>query len=111
MHGKKAMAKPEERPTTYGCGRACSAEGCETVLSNYNPSSLCCLHNQGWAMRRRSARHHRDDRPVLVGNCQNPGCGTEFVTTNPAKKYCSDRCRMQAFQRRAVAERSQAATA
>ena len=32
-------------------------------------------------------------------------CGREFVTTNPAKKYCSDGCRMKAFQARMLAAR------
>lgn len=109
VHGKKAMAKPDERPRTYGAGRVCSAEGCQTILSSYNPSAVCCLHSHSWAVSPNSSRHHREDRRVLVVNCQNPECRAEFATSNPAKKYCNDRCRMQAFQRRTTAERSRAA--
>ncbi len=29
---------------SYRPGRVCQAEGCTTVLSIYNPSSLCSLH-------------------------------------------------------------------
>jgi hypothetical protein len=29
---------------TYRAGRICLAEGCTTVLSIYNPSPLCSLH-------------------------------------------------------------------
>ena len=32
-------------------------------------------------------------------------CAREFITTNPAKKYCSDACRMKAFQARVMAAR------
>ena len=32
-------------------------------------------------------------------------CGREFTTTNPAKKYCSDACRMRAFQARVMESR------
>ena len=105
VHGKSAMANPDDRPRTYGAGRVCAADGCDTVLSSYNPSSVCCLHSQGWTLHRRSVERHAAGRPELVGTCQNPHCGQPFVTTNPAKKYCCDRCRMQAFQRRAMAGR------
>ena len=111
VHGKSAMASPDERPRTYGGGRICTAEGCDTVLSSYNPSSVCCLHSQGWTVRRRSIERRVVGRPELVGTCLNPQCGAEFVTTNPAKKYCCDRCRMQAFQRRAMAARGNAVAA
>ena len=105
VHGKSAMANPDDRPRTYGAGRVCAADGCDTVLSSYNPSSVCCLHSQGWTLHRGSVERHAAGRPELIGACQNPHCGQPFVTTNPAKKYCCDRCRMQAFQRRAMAGR------
>jgi hypothetical protein len=111
VHGKSAMANPDERPRTYGAGRVCTADGCDTVLSSYNPSSVCCLHNQGWTVHRRSIERHAAGRPELVGTCRNPQCGQPFVTTNPAKKYCCDRCRMQAFQRRAMAGRGRTVAA
>ena len=103
------MASPEERPQTYGSGRVCAVEGCSTVLSRYNPSPICCLHSHGWASRRTPLARNRSRLPELVGTCQNPRCGAEFATTNPAKRYCCDRCRMQNFQRRATAERRAAA--
>lgn len=105
VHGKSAMANPDERPRTYGAGRVCTADGCDTVLSSYNPSTVCCLHSQGWTIHRRSVERHAPGRPKLVGTCQNSRCSQPFVTTNPAKKYCCDRCRMQAFQRRAMTAR------
>jgi hypothetical protein len=105
VHGKKALASADERPRTYGAGRVCATEGCSTVLSSYNPSTVCCLHSQGWTVRRSSVERRVHERPEIVGTCQNAQCATEFVTTNPAKKYCSDRCRMQAFQARVAAER------
>jgi hypothetical protein len=105
VHGKKAQASADERPRTYGAGRVCATEGCGTVLSSYNPSAVCCLHSQGWTVKRSSVERRVRERPELVETCQNAQCGTEFVTTNPAKKYCSDRCRMQAFQARVAADR------
>jgi len=111
VHGKSAMANADERPRTYGGGRICTADGCETVLSSYNPSSVCCLHSQGWTTRRRSIERRVAGRPELVGTCLNPQCGAAFVTTNPAKKYCCDRCRMQAFQRRAMDARGRTVAA
>jgi hypothetical protein len=105
VHGKKAQASADQRPRTYGAGRVCATEGCGTVLSSYNPSAVCCLHSQGWTVKRSSVERRVRERPELVESCQNAQCGTEFVTTNPAKKYCSDRCRMQAFQARVAAER------
>jgi hypothetical protein len=110
-HGKKALASADERPRTYGAGRVCATDGCGTVLSSYNPSAVCCLHSQGWTVRRGPAERRVHERPELVGTCHNAQCGAEFVTTNPAKKYCSDRCRMQAFQHRATAQRSGAMAA
>jgi hypothetical protein len=32
------------RQPTYGNGRVCGSEGCETVLSRYNQSDLCWQH-------------------------------------------------------------------
>jgi hypothetical protein len=110
VHGRRAMASQDERPRTYGTGRVRAVEGCSTVLSSYNPSALCCLHNRDWTVRPRPVERHTEGLTELIGTCQNPLCGAEFVTTNPAKKYCDSRCRMQAFQRRLTAERGRAAT-
>jgi len=94
----------EGRLTTYGSGRVCAAEGCTTVLSSYNPSPFCCLHGHGWARERSEQRQYRA-RPELTRVCAFAACGHEFVTTNPHRKYCSDRCRMRAFQQRLTLQR------
>ncbi len=98
----------EDRLATYGSGRVCAADGCATVLSRYNPSPFCCLHGHGWARQRAEQRQYRA-RPELTRSCANPACESEFVTTNPHRKYCSDRCRMRAFQQRLTLQRRQTA--
>jgi hypothetical protein len=80
-----------ERVRTYASGRVCAAEGCTTVLSIYNPSRFCGLHS---APDRSSVRR-KPLRPLRQCACEH--CGAEFETTNPVRKYCSDRCRMAAF--------------
>jgi hypothetical protein len=80
-----------ERVRTYATGRVCSAEGCFTILSIYNPSRFCGVHS---APDRSSARR-KPLRPLRQCACDH--CGAEFETTNPVRKYCSDRCRMAAF--------------
>jgi hypothetical protein len=111
-HGARSSARADECPPTFGAGRVCAAPGCETLLSSYNPGSVCCLHSKGWTAERPAVRRPRrvDERPELAGTCQNPGCGTAFVTTNPARKFCSDRCRMQAYQLRLASQSSSHAT-
>jgi hypothetical protein len=80
-----------ERVRTYATGRVCAAEGCMTVLSMYNPSRFCGLHSAP----DRSAIRRKPLRPLRQCSCEH--CGAEFETTNPVRKYCSDRCRMAAF--------------
>ena len=108
VSASRVLVCDDTAPRSHGTGRVCTAEGCTTVLSRYNPSPLCCLHSQGWVGPDELVppRRHQRPRPVLVGNCLNPRCQAEFVTTNPSKKYCSDRCRMQAFQIRVAVERT-----
>lgn len=93
------------RTKTYGAGRTCSVEGCQTRLSAYNPSSICALHSGGWRDELKRATRKRREREEITRNCSFEPCSREFVTYNPAKKYCSDACRMRAFQARAVAAR------
>jgi hypothetical protein len=96
------------RTKTYGHGRVCAVSGCGTLLSTYNPSSVCALHGGGWKDEiRRSTRRQRQ-REETARYCGFESCGREFVTSNPAKKYCSDACRMRAFQARVVATRQHA---
>jgi hypothetical protein len=41
--------RKHELPDTYGKGRACVEEGCETrSLSIYNPGPACYLHTPKW---------------------------------------------------------------
>lgn len=97
------IATCDEGPASHGLGRVCAAEGCTTVLSRYNPSGVCCQHSHGWVADEVDGVG-RQPRPELIGNCLNPRCQAEFVTANAAKKFCSNRCRMQAFQLRRAAE-------
>lgn len=93
-----------ERPRTWGSGRVCATPGCGTVLSSYNPSALCSLHSAGWRVGSQKTHRHYREREELQRRCANECCNREFATTNPARKFCSDRCRMQAFQARRSAE-------
>jgi len=94
-----------DKTRTYGVGRICKVEGCGTRLSSYNPSQVCALHGDGWKEEFhpgvRGVSHHEE----MSRRCAFELCGREFVTTNPAKKYCSDGCRMKAFQARLLAAR------
>lgn len=49
VRGKEAAARPPR-------GRMCEVEGCQTILSTYNSSSLCWLHTQ-------PSYHHALSRP------------------------------------------------
>ncbi len=88
----------DEPVRTYGAGRVCAVEGCTTRLSRYNPSPCCSLHAK--SMPSTGGRRQRLDVPVVRRRCAYEPCGCEFTTTNAARKYCSDRCRMRAFQKR-----------
>jgi len=85
-----------ERVRAFEPERRCAHEGCHTVLSIYNPSSYCGVHDRG----RTSRPPRQNDRKLLERTCANGSCLTSFVTANPARVYCSDRCRMRAFQQR-----------
>jgi len=96
------------RTKTYGTGRVCNVEGCQTRLSAYNPSDICALHSGSWHDDMRYSSRKRHEREEITRNCSFAPCSREFVTYNPAKKYCSDACRMRAFQARTVAARQSA---
>lgn len=96
------------RTKTYGQGRVCVIDGCDTLLSAYNPSSVCALHGGGWKDELRRATRKQRLREETTRYCSFDACGREFVTSNSAKKYCSDACRMRAFQARIVATRQAA---
>ncbi len=76
----------------YQDGRICAHPECHTILSIYNATKYCTLHT------RPSPRHL--ERKGTVREVECPQCGAVFETHNPARKYCSDRCRMTAFARR-----------
>ncbi len=90
---------------TYGIGRICVVEGCGTRLSAYNPSSVCALHGGAWRDDFHHGARKSSQREEIARRCSFDPCGREFSTTNPAKKYCSDACRMKAFQARVMAAR------
>lgn len=93
-----------QRVTVYGCGRVCAEPECETVLSAYNPSAYCWLHERrALAAKVRSPRN--EARPVRKA-CAHDACTRAFQSANPARRYCSDRCRMAAFQSRRSMARS-----
>ena len=52
--GTMAAARPLEsgKPlSTWGVQRRCTAPGCDTLLSRYNPADTCTSHG-GWRNRR-----------------------------------------------------------
>jgi len=106
-HGSHAPG----RPRTYGSGRVCAVEGCGTILSAYNPSDVCALHSGAWQTEPAHQGRQAVEREELTRRCAYAACGREFTTTNPAKKYCCDACRMRAFQARVTAARRMAASA
>jgi hypothetical protein len=87
---------------TYGVGRICMVDGCGTRLSAYNPSNVCALHGGSWQEEYHRTTRKTAQREEITRHCAFDHCRREFVTTNPAKKYCSDACRMKAFQARVM---------
>ena len=81
---------------SFGGGRVCVAGDCGTILSSYNPSSWCAIHD-----RLSPARKWRGTgRPTVSRSCANPACGTVFESANTKRQYCSDTCRGLAFYAR-----------
>ena len=80
-------------------------DGCGTRLSAYNPSSVCALHGGSWEEEYHRTTRKATQREEIARHCAFEQCGREFTTTNPAKKYCSDACRMKAFQARVMETR------
>lgn len=80
-------------------GRICSAPGCATALSIYNPSSHCALHGDWSKEKAPPPRRHYGERI-----CANPGCLQQFAAVFPRQKYCDARCRRQAAKQRTVAK-------
>ena len=99
----RALDTGSGRVRVFQADRRCREEGCITVLSIYNPSAYCSLHDRPQHGR----RGRQSSRQVVQRVCANEACAEPFVTTNPARVYCSDRCRMSAFQQRRQAEKRQ----
>ena len=91
--------RKSDRVRTYSEGRVCAEPGCTTVLSVYNPSPRCALHQH----RAVVVRLRRLESVEVERRCFH--CGAPFVTTNPRRKYCSARCRSHAFAAREKAVR------
>jgi hypothetical protein len=107
LRGRRLSVQVDDmtKSKTYGGGRTCTVAGCETRLSTYNPSNICALHNGGWKDELKRPSRKQRLREEMTRYCSFEPCSREFVTSNPAKKYCSDACRMKAFQARAVTAR------
>jgi endogenous inhibitor of DNA gyrase (YacG/DUF329 family) len=76
-------------------------DGCDTILSIYNPAKYCSAHGNP----AQNARRLRPARITRTATCEH--CGVPFETANANRMYCSDRCRMAAFSRRKrVAQRA-----
>jgi hypothetical protein len=87
-----------ERVASFPHGRVCAAEDCDTILSTYNPSAYCAVHEAHAASPRPRAR--RPSFACEPHRCANPACGRWFKTSNAKRQYCSSRCRSQAFDER-----------
>ena len=48
---RPSTGKLRDRVPTYGNGRVCEVWGCTTILSAYNPSHFCSVHDHGSALR------------------------------------------------------------
>jgi hypothetical protein len=88
------------RVDTYEAGRVCAVEGCDTKLSLYNPSPACACHAASWASRPDKPKERASRPEPTLRSCAHERCGREFLTTNAARKYCSDACRMRAWSSR-----------
>jgi len=86
-----------ESVTVYERGRVCARSGCSTRLSVYNPSDYCAAHA---ALATPRPRIHQSHGPLSERRCASETCNEVFVSGNPKRLYCCQRCRMAAFQRR-----------
>ena len=100
MSGRRSR----DRVSVFGGDRVCAAADCGTILSVYNPSSRCVIHDKREVSLQ--ARASRKDRPSEARRCGTAACERWFESPNPKRLFCSDRCRLQAFyeHRRAAAD-------
>jgi hypothetical protein len=103
LRGRRCL----ERVDVFGAGRVCAAADCGTILSTYNPSSSCAVHGGRFAPVGRRSQHVK--QPLVERECRNPACARVFESSNRTRAYCSDRCRVQAFQQRRSPEQNAAA--
>jgi len=104
--GLHSVADDMLKTKTYGVGRICIMDGCGTYLSAYNPSGICALHGGAWQEDYNHSGRRSSRREEATRRCAFEPCAREFMTTNTAKKYCSDACRMRAFQARVMRARA-----
>jgi hypothetical protein len=97
LRGSVRFYSTEHPVPTYGQGRICACQGCDTTLSTYNPTSYCALHQTHCEI---APRARRSSGAAVERICAFAGCGARFVTRNPARKYCSEACRTKAWQER-----------
>jgi hypothetical protein len=81
----------------YEAGRVCEVEGCDTKLSQYNPSPACACHTPSWGSQPSKPKARAPRPEPALRSCAYELCGREFLTTNVRRKYCSDACRMRAW--------------
>jgi endogenous inhibitor of DNA gyrase (YacG/DUF329 family) len=86
-------------------GRRCGCEGCDTILSIYNPTDYCGLHARDCEPEEATFTRRRNDGDVISRTCAYEGCQHTFETANARRAYCSDRCRMAAFEQRRKRQR------
>lgn len=89
-----APGRRSDRVRNYREGRVCVEPGCSTVLSIYNPSSRCAVHQRAADV----IPLRRLESEEVERSCAQ--CAATFMTTNPRRKYCSSRCRSHAFAER-----------
>ena len=92
------LKDPRAKPATYGGGRVCAEDDCETRLSVYNASAYCALHDHSRTEMMRAA----GPKPAFERRCAAEKCGVLFLATNRKRVYCSDRCRAAVFEQRRV---------
>jgi predicted nucleic acid-binding Zn ribbon protein len=61
----------------------------------YNPSHVCAVHAKA---AKTAERHPPVERVARLAACTH--CGAEFEARKASRRYCSDRCRMAAYQAR-----------
>ena len=99
-HGSRGFALTGGRPVKvalYDSARTCAEDDCRTILSAYNPADYCALHERLHPPAK-LPRGQRAERPLIERAC--PRCGHVFETNNPRRRYCTDACRVGAFQDR-----------